>query len=92
MKNLNYEISKDQMVCIWNSLSFEQTMEFYCPNSIPIFCKFSHVQEILAIGYQNGILRIFHLETMNMIFESQEHTEQISNIYFSPDGNTLYTW
>jgi serine/threonine protein kinase/WD40 repeat protein len=86
---LNGENPTCQMgVTVWNLPSSSIRLDIRDPNN-PVACRFSPSGELLAIGYSDGSVQFWHLESREKLFSWKAHSQFALTRAFSPDGAFL---
>lgn len=75
---------------VWN-LETKQVISIIRSESNVQSVIFSPDGKTLAIGYNNGSVKLWNTETQQEIVTLTGHSDDINTIAFSPDGNTLAT-
>jgi len=66
----------------WNDKSF---------NNRPVNMKYNEPQNLLAIGYESGIVKIWDTKSKDRKFEFKAHKNRANELIFSSDGSALFT-
>jgi WD40 repeat protein len=64
------------------------------PGSVHTSCVAFHPHNtnILAIGFRDGTVRMWDVSVHAYVSSFKQHTDQISNIRFAPDGRLFLSW
>jgi WD40 repeat protein len=87
--------SYDETLRLWSLDSFDQLAEFTTPQEIPVFLvygptEFDH-QIIVVCGFQNGFVRVFDFDSIEILFEYQQHSGCISDLLYSINEHYLFS-
>lgn len=83
-------LSNDLTIRLWDVDRLEQTYEFNYPKTDICTCISGNPQCMQFItGFKSGVLRIFDIETTNIVEEISHHNSPILHVEYSPDGHFL---
>jgi WD40 repeat protein/serine/threonine protein kinase len=83
---LLYKLSSDGSLVADSSIPFQTP-----PTAEQAAMAMNADRTLLAAGFGNGTVRVWRLDSGEMIWENHEHRGIIGGLAFSPDGGTLVT-
>lgn len=91
IKSKTYSSSADGQIFCWDNPTGDLVRTFNGHKVSFKTIKFSPNGEILAVGEENGRIRLLRTDSLREIGELYRHTSLISDLEFSPDGSVLYS-
>ncbi|KFQ55786.1 WD repeat-containing protein 90, partial [Nestor notabilis] len=84
-------VSQDSTIRVWDLVSMQQLYDFTAAEGKPCAVAFHPTQQILACGFDNGMVWTFSLATSSLLVEHKQHRTVITGLTFSPDGNFMFS-
>ncbi|GAX72875.1 hypothetical protein CEUSTIGMA_g330.t1 [Chlamydomonas eustigma] len=84
-------VSTDGSIRVWDSHTHEQLVEFDAPGEEVVAVAYHPRHREIAVGFENGRVRIFDISAATLVQEHKQHRGRISQVLFSTDGNWLYS-
>ncbi|KAM6407489.1 WD repeat-containing protein 90 [Rhynochetos jubatus] len=84
-------VSQDNTIRVWDLVSMQQLYDFTAAEEMPCAVAFHPAQEILACGFDSGMVRTFSLAASHLLVEHKQHRTVITGLTFSPDGNFMFS-
>uniref|UniRef100_A0A672TSY4 WD repeat domain 90 n=1 Tax=Strigops habroptila TaxID=2489341 RepID=A0A672TSY4_STRHB len=84
-------VSQDSTIRVWDLVSMQQLYDFTAAEGTPCAVAFHPTQQILACGFDNGMVWTFSLATSSLLVEHKQHCTVITGLTFSPDGNFMFS-
>jgi WD40 repeat protein len=81
-------VSEDKTIRVWNPGCLEHSLEFSSTEE-PLSCAFHPKDSIAAVGYINGMIRLFDLDEVSMKEEQCNHVCGVIRILFSNDSKVM---
>lgn len=88
--DLLISLSKDNSIRVWACQTMEQLYEFdYTSKDECISIAAHPSQRQIAGGFSSGIVRIFEIESVEVVHEHKFHNCQVEEVVYSPSGRYL---
>ncbi|XP_055662481.1 WD repeat-containing protein 90 isoform X3 [Falco peregrinus] len=84
-------VSQDSTIRVWDLVSMQQLYDFTAAEEMPCAVAFHPAQQILACGFNSGMVRTFSLAASDLLVEHKQHRTVITGLTFSPDGNFMFS-
>ncbi|XP_009951241.1 PREDICTED: WD repeat-containing protein 90, partial [Leptosomus discolor] len=84
-------VSQDNTIRVWDLVSMQQLYDFTAAEEMPCAVAFHPTQQILACGFDSGMVRTFSLAASDLLVEHKQHRTAITGLTFSPDGNCMFS-
>ncbi|XP_010000960.1 PREDICTED: WD repeat-containing protein 90 [Chaetura pelagica] len=84
-------LSQDGTIRVWNLVSMQQLYDFRAAEEAPCAVAFHPSQQVLACGFDSGMVRTFSLAASHLLLEHQQHRAPVAGLTFSPDGNFMFS-
>uniref|UniRef100_A0A8C0VFW5 WD repeat domain 90 n=1 Tax=Cyanistes caeruleus TaxID=156563 RepID=A0A8C0VFW5_CYACU len=84
-------VSQDNTIRVWDLASRQQLYDFSAAEETPCTVAFHPSWEILACGFDSGVVRTFSLTASDLLLEHKQHRTAITGLTFSPDGNLMFS-
>uniref|UniRef100_A0A8C4VBJ2 WD repeat-containing protein 90 n=1 Tax=Falco tinnunculus TaxID=100819 RepID=A0A8C4VBJ2_FALTI len=84
-------VSQDSTIRVWDLVSMQQLYDFTAAEEMPCAVAFHPAQQILACGFDSGMVRTFSLAASDLLVEHKQHRTVITGLTFSPDGNFMFS-
>uniref|UniRef100_A0A8C6J029 WD repeat domain 90 n=1 Tax=Melopsittacus undulatus TaxID=13146 RepID=A0A8C6J029_MELUD len=84
-------VSQDSTIRVWDLISMQQLYDFTAAEGVPCAVAFHPTQQMLACGFDNGMVWTFSLATSSLLVEHKQHCTVITGLTFSPDGNFMFS-
>ncbi|XP_051487835.1 WD repeat-containing protein 90 isoform X1 [Apus apus] len=84
-------LSQDGTIRVWNLVSMQQLYDFRAAEEAPCAVAFHPSQQVLACGFDSGMVRTFSLAASHLLLEHKQHRAAITGLTFSPDGNFMFS-
>ncbi|XP_075624119.1 WD repeat-containing protein 90 isoform X1 [Balearica regulorum gibbericeps] len=84
-------VSRDSTIRVWDLVSMQQLYDFTAADEMPCAVAFHPTQQILACGFDSGMVRTFSLAASDLLVEHKQHRTVITGLTFSPDGNFMFS-
>ncbi|XP_049647753.1 WD repeat-containing protein 90 isoform X1 [Accipiter gentilis] len=84
-------VSQDNTIRVWDLVSMQQLYDFTAADEMPCAVAFHPTQQILACGFDSGMVRTFSLAASDLLVEHKQHRTVITGLTFSPDGNFMFS-
>ncbi|KAM9015938.1 WD repeat-containing protein 90 isoform 1-T1 [Ara ararauna] len=84
-------VSQDSTIRVWDLVSMQQLYDFTAAEGMPCAVAFHPTQQMLACGFDNGMVWTFSLATSSLLVEHKQHHTVITGLTFSPDGNFMFS-
>uniref|UniRef100_A0A8B9M989 WD repeat-containing protein 90 n=1 Tax=Accipiter nisus TaxID=211598 RepID=A0A8B9M989_9AVES len=84
-------VSQDNTIRVWDLVSMQQLYDFTAADEMPCAVAFHPTQQILACGFDSGMVRTFSLAASDLLVEHKQHRTAITGLAFSPDGNFMFS-
>ncbi|KFZ61612.1 WD repeat-containing protein 90, partial [Podiceps cristatus] len=84
-------VSRDNTIRVWDLTSMQQLYDFTAAEETPSAVAFHPTQQILACGFDSGMVRTFSLAASDLLVEHKQHRSDITGLTFSPDGNFMFS-
>ncbi|XP_064886977.1 WD repeat-containing protein 90 isoform X1 [Columba livia] len=84
-------VSQDSTIRVWDLTSMQQLYDFTAAEEMPCAVAFHPTQQILACGFDSGMVRTFSLADSDLLVEHKQHRTVIIGLTFSPDGNFMFS-
>ncbi|XP_018863760.1 WD repeat-containing protein 90 isoform X7 [Parus major] len=84
-------VSQDNTIRVWDLASRQQLYDFSAAEETPCTVAFHPYWEILACGFDSGVVRTFSLTASDLLLEHKQHRTAITGLTFSPDGNLMFS-
>ncbi|KAM6299212.1 WD repeat-containing protein 90 [Aegotheles albertisi] len=84
-------VSQDSTIRVWDLVSMQQLYDFTAAEESPCAVAFHPTQQILACGFDSGMVRTFSLAACDLLVEHKQHRTAITGLTFSPDGNFMFS-
>ncbi|XP_076207547.1 WD repeat-containing protein 90 isoform X3 [Aptenodytes patagonicus] len=84
-------VSQDNTIRVWDLVSMQQLYDFTAAEETPCAVAFHPTQQILACGFDSGMVRTFSLAASDLLVEHKQHRTVITGLTFSPDGNFMFS-
>ncbi|XP_074962061.1 WD repeat-containing protein 90 isoform X4 [Phalacrocorax aristotelis] len=84
-------VSQDNTIRVWDLVSMQQLYDFTAAEEMPCAVAFHPTQQILACGFDSGMVRTFSLAASSLLVEHKQHRTVITGLTFSPDGIFMFS-
>ncbi|KFR16439.1 WD repeat-containing protein 90, partial [Opisthocomus hoazin] len=84
-------VSRDNTIRVWDLVSMQQLYDFTAADEMPCAVAFHPTQQILACGFDSGMVRTFSLAASDLLAEHKQHRTVITGLTFSPDGKFMFS-
>ncbi|KGL85799.1 WD repeat-containing protein 90, partial [Charadrius vociferus] len=84
-------VSQDNTIRVWDLGCMQQLYDFTAADETPCAVAFHPTQQILACGFDSGMVRTFSLAASDLLVEHKQHRTVITGLTFSPDGNFMFS-
>uniref|UniRef100_A0A663LQT0 WD repeat-containing protein 90 n=1 Tax=Athene cunicularia TaxID=194338 RepID=A0A663LQT0_ATHCN len=84
-------VSKDNTIRVWDLVSMQQLYDFTAADEMPCAVAFHPTQQILACGFDSGMVRTFSLAASDLLVEHKQHRTVITGLTFSPNGKFMFS-
>ncbi|XP_064376546.1 WD repeat-containing protein 90 isoform X2 [Dromaius novaehollandiae] len=84
-------VSQDNTIRVWDLVTMQQLYDFTAADERPCAVAFHPTQQILACGFDSGVVRTFSLAASDLLVEHKQHRAAITGLTFSPDGNFMFS-
>ncbi|KAM4697701.1 WD repeat-containing protein 90 [Rhinophrynus dorsalis] len=84
-------VSSDNTIRIWNMHTLQQLYDFTANEETPCAVTFHPIQQALACGFSNGVVRYFDVAATALQAEHKQHRGAVTGLLFSPDGALMYS-
>ncbi|XP_010121618.1 PREDICTED: LOW QUALITY PROTEIN: WD repeat-containing protein 90, partial [Chlamydotis macqueenii] len=84
-------VSQDNTIRVWDLVSMQQLYDFTAAEELPCAVAFHPTQQILACGFDSGVVRTFSLAASDLLMEHKQHRAAITGLTFSPDGSFMFS-
>ncbi|XP_064318212.1 WD repeat-containing protein 90 isoform X4 [Phalacrocorax carbo] len=84
-------VSQDNTIRVWDLVSMQQLYDFTAAEEMPCAVAFHPTQQILACGFDSGMVRTFSLAASSLLVEHKQHRTMITGLTFSPDGIFMFS-
>ncbi|WAQ96619.1 WDR90-like protein [Mya arenaria] len=84
-------VSEDNTIRVWDSETLQQLYDFSAPNECPCTISYHPSRQIFACGFENGVVRVFNVQTTSMLAEHKQHRGKVTGLAFNPNGDFLYS-
>ncbi|KAM9372410.1 WD repeat-containing protein 90 [Phaethornis superciliosus] len=84
-------VSQDGTIRVWDLGSMQQLYDFTAAEEMPCAVAFHPTQQILACGFDSGMVRTFSLAASDLLLEHKQHRAVVTGLTFSPDGNFMFS-
>ncbi|KFV43748.1 WD repeat-containing protein 90, partial [Tyto alba] len=84
-------VSQDNTIRVWDLVSMQQLYDFTAADEMPCAVAFHPTQQILACGFDSGMVRTFSLAASDLLAEHKQHRTVITGLTFSPNGNFMFS-
>uniref|UniRef100_A0A8B9Q1W1 WD repeat-containing protein 90 n=1 Tax=Apteryx owenii TaxID=8824 RepID=A0A8B9Q1W1_APTOW len=84
-------VSQDNTIRVWDLVTMQQLYDFTAADEMPCAVAFHPTQQILACGFDSGMVRTFSLAASDLLVEHKQHRAAITGLTFSPDGNFMFS-
>ncbi|KAM6114117.1 WD repeat-containing protein 90 [Pterocles gutturalis] len=84
-------VSRDNTIRVWDLVSMQQLYDFAAAEEMPCAVAFHPSQQVLACGFNSGMVRTFSLAASDLLGEHKQHRTVITGLTFSPDGNFMFS-
>ncbi|XP_069726130.1 WD repeat-containing protein 90 [Phaenicophaeus curvirostris] len=84
-------VSQDNTIRVWDLVSKQQLYDFTAAEEMPCAVAFHPTQQILACGFDSGMVRTFSLAASDLLVEHKQHRTVVTGLTFSPDGNFMFS-
>ncbi|NXU76574.1 WDR90 protein, partial [Oreotrochilus melanogaster] len=84
-------VSQDGTIRVWDLVSMQQLYDFTAAEEMPCAVAFHPTQQILACGFDSGMVRTFSLAASDLLLEHKQHHAVVTGLTFSPDGNFMFS-
>ncbi|XP_071815143.1 WD repeat-containing protein 90-like isoform X2 [Apostichopus japonicus] len=82
-------VSEDHTIRLWDLDSLQQLFDFHSPVECPVSVCYHPTIQSFACGFDNGVVRIFSVQSTSLIAELKQHKGSITGLLFSPNGARL---
>lgn len=86
--------SKNGVTLVWensNQMTIEKKYELKGHTLAVVFCSWSPNDDYLATASQDTTVKIWNMETGNLVFTITEHTDSCTSVAWMPDNQTFLT-
>lgn len=84
-------VSEDHTIRVWDSETLQQLYDFSAPSECPCTISYHPSRQMFACGFENGIVRVFNVQTTSMMAEHKQHRGKIIGLSFAPTGDFLFS-
>nr|XP_030140775.3 WD repeat-containing protein 90 isoform X6 [Taeniopygia guttata] len=84
-------VSQDSTIRVWDLASRQQLYDFSAAEETPCTVAFHPFWEMLACGFDSGVVRTFSLAASDLLLEHKQHRTAVTGLTFSPDGNFMFS-
>ncbi|XP_062444576.1 WD repeat-containing protein 90 [Rhea pennata] len=84
-------VSQDNTIRVWDLMTMQQLYDFTAADEMPCAVAFHPTQQILACGFDSGMVRVFSLAASDLLVEHKQHRAAVTGLIFSPDGNFMFS-
>uniref|UniRef100_A0A8C8BFF5 WD repeat-containing protein 90 n=1 Tax=Otus sunia TaxID=257818 RepID=A0A8C8BFF5_9STRI len=84
-------VSQDKTIRVWDLVSMQQLYDFTAADEMPCAVAFHPTQQILACGFDSGMVRTFSLAASDLLVEHKQHRTVITGLTFSPNGKFMFS-
>ncbi|CAF0722865.1 unnamed protein product [Didymodactylos carnosus] len=84
-------VSIDGTIRIWSFETGEQSFEFTSLNDTPLLVTYHPNRQAFAVGFSNGKIKVFELNTSIISAEVNHHTSCITGLLYSHNASKLLT-
>ncbi|XP_074742639.1 WD repeat-containing protein 90 isoform X2 [Strix uralensis] len=84
-------VSQDNTIRVWDLVSMQQLYDFTAADEMPCAVAFHPTQQILACGFDSGMVRTFSLAASDLLVEHKQHRTVITGLTFSPNGKFMFS-
>ncbi|XP_041363253.1 WD repeat-containing protein 90-like isoform X2 [Gigantopelta aegis] len=84
-------VSDDHSIRVWDAETLQQLYDFSTPSECPCAISYHPSRQIFACGFENGVVRVFNVQTTSMLAEHKLHRGKVTGLIYSPSGDNLYS-
>ncbi|XP_048238655.1 WD repeat-containing protein 90-like isoform X1 [Haliotis rufescens] len=84
-------VSEDHTIRVWDADTLQQLYDFSSPQECPCAISYHPSRQIVACGFQNGVVRVFNVQTTSILAEHRQHRGKIIGLSYSTAGDYLYS-
>lgn len=89
LKNNLISVSTDRTIRLWDLSTFEEVYEFSSPIDQPISVSAHPNQSIFACGFDSGKMRIFDIESTEVLDEFSQFNKPLASLSYDAMGRYL---
>ena len=82
-------VSADGTIRVWNDATGEQQFQFDAPGQVVTCLAYHPTDYVIACGFENGMVRVFSIDTTSLVQEHRQHKKAVQDIVFTADGDLL---
>ncbi|XP_031573056.1 WD repeat-containing protein 90-like, partial [Actinia tenebrosa] len=84
-------VSADFTIRIWDMDTLTQLYDFQAPKEEPCAIAFHPFNTCFASGFIDGTVRVFDIQSTNLVAEHKQHRGRVTGLVFAPNGGFLFS-
>ena len=78
-------------ITVWSLKTHEELFDFAIPDDRAISAAYHPQHNTLACGFASGFVRVFDVDTAEVTCARQQHSDTVSGVCVSPDGERMFS-